>query len=155
MNNQFERRILNKEIGLRLLGKFLFDSHNKIIQVIDKNRGLHKVIKTEGRNKYYYIFKNAPFYNGDSYYNKYAGYWESINLDSLNYCISNDIDFILIGYPSGVIYCLNPLEWKELAIKYNSIREIKDGRMLVSYGKLETINETIASIPLHKLKRFN
>jgi hypothetical protein len=155
MSNQFERRIESKEIGIRLLGKFLFDTHNRIIQVMDKNRGLHKVIKTEQGNKYYYIFKNAPFFQGDKFYSGYAGYWETINLECLEYCLNHNIDLILIGYPSGAIYKITPKEWKKEAEKHNSTRTIPDGRMLKEAGKLKLIDEIVVSIPLHSLQRFN
>lgn len=155
MTEQFERRILNKEIGIRLLGKFLFDTHNKIIQVTEKNRGLHKVILTERGFKYYYIFKNAPFFQGDKYYSGYAGYWESINLNCLEYCLNNNVDLILIGYPSGAIYSISPKDWKAEAERYNSTRTIPDGRMLKEAGKLSLIDEIVVSIPLHALERFN
>jgi hypothetical protein len=116
---------------------------------------LHKVIITEKGFKYYYIFKNAPFFKGDKFYSGYAGYWESINTDCLEYCINNNIDFILIGYPSGVIYSITPFDWKEISLKYNSNREILNGRMLKRDGKLTLKDEIVSSIPLHCLKRFN
>ena len=156
MDNQFEQpRILNKEVGLRLLGKHLYELNNKIIQIIPKNRNLHYLIHTEKGDKYYYVFKQAPFYSGDNAYSKFKGYWESINLESLDYCISQDIDFIIIGYPSGKLYCLNPLEWKEIAVENNSIREIKEGRMIMDYGKLTLKDEIVVSVPLYSLRRFN
>lgn len=104
------------------------------------NNGRHCIIETDNE-KYYVLFKREFFKSFGVIFDNEKGIGESINEIALSNAINMGVKDILIVYPTGYIYRVNPLEWQNYAVLNNTIRQ--------PHG------EKTFSIPIKMLERFD
>lgn len=126
----------------------------KITKVLDVNKGRHKYIEA-GNKRFCFIYKRAMFGSYSRQFNNVSNLGESINIDRLYWCIDHNVDYILIGYPDGKIYCLNPLDWKSYCDSNNTYRKVEKVEYDKRLGKEIARIEATASLPITELIRWN
>ena len=104
------------------------------------NSGRHCIIDVND-DKYYVMFKREFFKSFGEIFENEKGIGESINASALSNAISLGAKYILIVYPTGYIYKVDPLEWQDYAVKNNTIRQ--------------PFGEKTFSIPVKMLERFD
>jgi len=124
-----------------------------IENVRDVNKGRHKYIMCNGV-RFCFIYKRA-FFGTYSQQFQEEGVGESINVDRLFWCIDHHVDFILIGYPDGKIYAVNPNDWKQYCDSHGTYRKVIKVEYDKNWGKKVERKEATASIPINIMKRWN
>ncbi len=104
------------------------------------NNGRHCMIDVDN-DKYYVMFKREFFKSFGQIFENQKGIGESINANALSNAITLGAKYILIIYPNGYIYKVDPLEWQDFAVKNNTIRQPH--------------SEKTFSIPVSMLERFD
>ena len=154
--------ILNIDRTTSFFAEYLKEINETWLSVESKNQDRHRLIKVNFEDKikcYYLLFKQAPFYSFDKQFedskNEINGYGESINEEWLNYAISKNCSKIIVVYPNGFIYGIEPKIWKNYAVANNLIRITDAETNQLINGNLIKASEKIYSIPLKIIKRLN
>lgn len=157
-----DKIIFNIDKATSFFGEFLKSLKEIWISVEAKNQDRHRFIKVFSNNNlksYYLLFKEEPFYSFDKQFedsdNEINGFGESINQEWLKYAISRACSKIVVIYPNGFIYCLEPMIWLKYAESKGLIRFTdKETDQLINNNLIKTSEKTY-SIPLRLLHRLN
>src|SRR3972149_1226019 len=113
-------KLVNENFGFELLKVTLKEKGDDILQVLPRNKGLHKLVYSKNSLKYYYVFKDQPFHKADFIFHTNYGEWESLNVECLEYALQYNY-LLLFGYADGKIYIITARRFKEVQPRMNEI----------------------------------
>ena len=154
--NYRTKEILNQDSGLKAVLKTFIQSDIPFrIKSVNKSRHKHIITKI---GDFYFIYKREYFHTFGKQFNLGNQEGESINKDSLDYCLRNKIKLIIFVHPKEIkcysAYAFHKIaeknQWLRLQDKKNYYREGVKKEITYSIPKDYLINFKISLINRYK-----
>ena len=107
------------------------------------------------KGNYYLVYKKEYFYKFGDIFNNNLGYGDSLDKEFIDFCIAKNIDEIVICHEDGKLYSITPMQFKNLAVKNNWVREVNMDDVRYVNGEAIIIKEKTYSCALKYFERFN